>query len=177
MDVLAKRPPKRFHWLIWTIPSFVLVLIVVLVGFRFLHRQHIRKVDERIGIEIEDALAQKLYSLPEDDDITQRYGKFIELTDVGWNRQGGVTLIVRLDWSATAHFEKAQVRIQLGIDKGETLAIQRLEMSPSERPRREHPALAGELVLIDGELWFVSTESNHKCTIDGWATHPDFLYQ
>ena len=177
LDILAKRPPKLPHWLIWTIPSLVLGLIVVLAGARFLHRQHIRKVDERIVIEVEDALTSKLRSLPEDDEITQRYGKFIELTNVSWNRPSYAwQLIVRLDWSATAHFEKAQARITLGIDRGETLAIERLEMCPSEEWRREHPELAGELVLIDGELWIVNEQSKMRCTVDGWARHPDFLY-
>jgi len=98
---------------------------------------------------------------------------------VNWNRPSYAwQLVVRLDWSATAHFEKAQARITLGIDQGETLAIQRLEMHASEELRREHPEIAGELVLIDGGLWCVGEKYNSKgrCTIDGWATHPDFLY-
>ena len=162
-DIPAKRPPKLPHWLIWTIPSLVLGLIVVLTGARFLHRQHIRRVDERIVIEVEDALISKLRSLSEDDEITQRYGKFIELTNVSWDRpRYAWQLIVRLDWSATAHFEKAQARITLGIDRGETLAIERLEMRPSEEWRREHPELAGEFVLIDGELWVVNEQSKTK---------------
>lgn len=176
-DIPAKRPPKLPHWLIWTIPSLVLGLIVVLTGARFLHRQHIRGVDERIVSEVEYALISRLRGLSEDDDITQRYGRFIRLDNVNWDRpRYAWQLIVRLDWSATAHFEKAQARITLGIDRGETLAIERLEMHPSEEWRREHPELDGELVLIDGELWMMNEQGKVRCSIDGWARHPDFLY-
>ena len=150
---------------------------ILRVRARFLQRQHIREIDQRIVIEVEHALTSKLRGLAEDDDITHRYGRFIKLADVSWDRPNYAwQLIVRLDWSATAHFEKAQAQIKLGIVRGETLAIQRLEMHPSEEWRREHPALAGELVLIDGELWCVNEQTKRKCTIDGWARHPDFLY-
>ena len=126
-------------------------------------------------------VTSKLRGLAEDDDITHRYGRFIKLTDVSWNRPSYMwQLVVRLDWSATAHFDKAQARITLGIDQGETLAIQRLEMHPSEELlRRERPEIAGELVLIDGELWCVDEKhtSKGRCTIEGRARHPDFLYE
>lgn len=45
-------------------------------------------------------------------------------------------------------------------------------MSPSEKWRRENPEIAGELVLIDGEFW---QSGGAHCTIEGWATHPEFL--
>ena len=59
---------------------------ILRVRARFLHRQHIREVDERIINQVEHALTSKLRSLPEDDDITQRCGRFIKLADVSWNR-------------------------------------------------------------------------------------------
>ena len=177
MDIVVKRPLTVPRWLIWTIVSLVFGSIVVLIVM-FLQRQHIREIDQRIVIEVEHALTSKLRGLAEDDDITHRYGRFIKLADVSWDRPNYAwQLIVRLDWSATAHFEKAQAQIKLGIVRGETLAIQRLEMHPSEEWRREHPALAGELVLIDGELWLVNEHSKSRCTVDGWARHPDFLYK
>ena len=66
-----------------------------------------RKVDERIVVEVEQALTQKLASLTEDDEIVQRYGKFIELTGMSWNRPNyGWQLVVRLDCSAFANSKK-----------------------------------------------------------------------
>jgi len=153
MVIPEKGPTKRPHWLIWAIPILVLVLIIVLAGNMFLQHQHMMEVDERIINEVENALILKLRSLPEDDDITQKYGKFIKLSNVHWDRPGyAFQLIIRLDWSATAHFEKAQVHITLGIDKGETVEIERLRMGSAVQ--------AGNTIF----------------TLDGWAKHPDFLH-
>ncbi len=59
---------------------------ILRVRARFLQRQHIREIDQRIVIEVEHALTSKLRSLPEDDDITHRYGRFIKLANVNWDR-------------------------------------------------------------------------------------------
>jgi hypothetical protein len=106
----------------------VMVLGVLLVGFcgyclvsKAQRRKHIREVDERIAQEVEQFLIQKLRDLPDDSEITQRYGKFQRLSEVRYNRPNYFgMLIVRLDFTAVAHFEKAQARVGLGIISSST---------------------------------------------------------
>lgn len=132
----------------------VLVLFLVSVGawqaYEFHHRRWLHKLDMRIGQEIEQALDARLRSLGPSDEITNRLGPFARLTDVRIDRPDYMwMLIVRLDLTATAHFEKGQAQIMLGIDKGATKGITRLQYFEGVRPR-------------------------HR--IEGWATHPDFYY-
>jgi hypothetical protein len=130
----------------------VLVLFLVSVGawqaYEFHHRWWLRKLDMRIGQEIEQVLDAKLRSLGPDDEITARYGKFVELTDLRIERPSYMgMLIVRLDLTAAAHFEKGQINVELGIDRGGSRGITRLKYCDSRPPR-----------------------------IEGWANHPDFDY-
>jgi len=179
MDNFAKRPSKLTRRLLWTTSSLALGLAVVLAGAKFFYSQYITEVDKRIVVEVTNALAVELQRLPEDDDIVQNYGKFIELTDARWNRRSDWEQVMKwIEWSATAHFEKAKARIELTIYKGKALTIRKLEMKPSGKWRRDHPELAGELVLIDGELWHVNDQEikvKGRCRIHGSATHPDLL--
>ena len=168
-----KAPCIQLRRLTLTCAMLVVGSIVCAIGWAWYRddsqqRQRLREADEKIVTEVEDLLTSRLRSLGEQDAITQRYGKFIKLTNVHWDRPSYTwQLVVRLDWSATAHFEKAQASIYLGIDRGETFAIQRLEMFPTEEFRGERTP-----VLIEDELWI----DHSRCMIDGWATHPAFLY-
>lgn len=130
----------------------VLVLFLMLVGawqaYEFHHRWWLHKLDMRIGQEIEQALDAKLRSLSPTDEITNRYGRFVRLTDVRIERPSYMwMLVVRLDLTVTAHFEKGQINVALGIDKGASIGITRLKYCDSAPPR-----------------------------IEGWANHPDFYY-
>ena len=94
----------------------VMALGVLLVGYCLVSKaqrqKHIREVDGRITQEVEQLLIQRLRDLPDDSEITQRYGKFQRLTEVRYNRPNYFwMLIVRLDFMAVAHFEKAQARV------------------------------------------------------------------
>ena len=155
-------------------------------------KSKIRNVDERIVQEVEQLLIQKLRDLPDDSAITQRYGKFQRLSEVRWNRPNYAwMLIVRLDFSAMAHFEKAQARLGLNISKAtpetpdeppeipdwspsETSV--KLKMTPSPEWMHENPKNVGEFKIIDGVMWMIKN-GQLQCTIDGWAYHPDFLYE
>lgn len=75
----------------------------------------------------------------------------------------------QLDLEATAHLENAKAQIFLSIGESSSLSTS-LDMSPSEKWRRKHPESAGELVLIDGELW---QNGEAYCRIDGWASSYD----
>jgi len=130
----------------------VLVLFLVSVGAwqanEFHHRRWLHKLDMRIGQEIEQALDAKLRNLGPNDEITNRYGTFVRLTDVRIERPSYMwMLIVRLELTAIAHFEKGQINVALGIDKGASIGITRLTYCDSKPPR-----------------------------IEGWANHPDFYY-
>lgn len=158
---------RNFWWLGGTM---ILISIVAWLGTRFLHESKLRKLDEHIVAEVEASLTSDLHALTGESEISQRYGKFKELTNASWGNRPPFMLQSqrRLGWNATAHFENAKAQIFLSITKGSSLAT-RLEMSPSGR--------AGELVVIDGELWQVNGNGRAHCMIDGWATHPEFLYE
>lgn len=198
---------QHARWTIWMGAGLALCVMCLSV-WSIVQRQHVRErrqriheLDERVAQDVEQALIAKLRGLTDADDITQRYGKFEKLTHVHWRRPNYFwQLVVRLDFSATAHFQKAQARVYLGIDKGgatppvdnlgreheadpsgahsQVVTISRLEMSPSEQWRRENSASAGELKVINNELWRVDKYSGRgPCVIKGWANHPDFVYE
>jgi len=133
-------------------------------------------LDQKIGHDIEQALIARFRKLPVTDDIAQRYGEFRELKDVRTTRANYPGMLVeRLDFAATARFEKAQVRVTLGITAGKSVTIERLDMAPSESLRRANPRIAGEFKVVDGELWNVFPGGMGRCTINGWANHPDYV--
>ncbi len=173
LNPTRKRPRTLNFW--WLGGTLILISIVAWLGARFIPQSKLRKLDERIVAEVEASLTTDLHALTVESEISQRYGKFKELTNVRWCDSPPFLLQThrRLLWNATAHFENAKAQISLSIGKGSSLATS-LEMSPSEKWRREHPESAGELVLIDGELW---QNGGAHCMIDGWATHPEFLYE
>lgn len=130
----------------------VLVLFLASIGawqaYEFHHRRWLHKLDTRIGQDVERALDARLRNLNVDNEIAIRYGDFVKLTDVRIERPGYAwMLIVRLDLTAIAHFEKGDIRVALGIDKGEFIGITRLKYCDSKPP-----------------------------CIEGWAKHPEFYY-
>lgn len=171
LNPTRKRPRILNFW--WLGGTFIFISIVAWLGARLFYQSNLRKIDERIVAEVEASLTTDLHALTVESEISQRYGKFKELTNVRWWDRPPIMLQTerRRDLEATAHFENAKAQIFLSIGEGSSLATS-LEMSPSEKWRREHPESAGELVLIDGELW---QNGGAHCRIDGWATHPEFL--
>ena len=142
------------------------------------HAQQMLALDQKIGDDIEQALIARFRNLLVTDEIAQRYGKFRELKDVRTTRAnypGMLTDSKPLDFAANARFEKAQVRVTLRITAGKSASIDRLDMVPSESWRRANPSMAGEFKVVDGELWLVQPSCTGRCTINGWANHPDYV--
>ena len=156
VEHIQVRPTSgKRSYLFWT--SIALIVgcgVTVAVAARFESRRRYLN-DQRIVSEVERTLTSTLRSLDQTHPISQRFGAFIKLTDVHWNRPGYAwQLVERLDLSATAHFEKAQASISLGIDRGEALVIMPLEMTP----------------------WIEASTGKTRWTISGWAKHPEFVY-
>ena len=164
--------------------------------------QIVYELDKCIVQDVEQALTAKLLNMTEADEITKIYGKFIRLTDVHWSRPNYFgQLVVRLDFSATAHFQKAQVPVNLGIteplppmpkpnsegntsrqqqanpsdDLSQDIAITSLQMVPSEQSIQELISNGRELKIIDNRFWLVHKDrSRGVIIIEGWANHQDF---
>lgn len=106
---------RNFLWLGGT-----LISIVAWLGARFLHQSKLRKLDERIVAEVEASLTTDLHALTVESEISQRYGRFKELTNVRWWDRPPFMLQSerRLDLEATARFENANAQIRLSIVRG-----------------------------------------------------------
>jgi hypothetical protein len=135
--------------------------------------------DLRIGREVEALLSRELSSLPAGHEIMQRYGPFASLGRVSVHRpRYPWMLIERLDFTAVAQFERARARIYLGVTRGPTTRISRLEMNPSAQSVRENPGRTGPLSseIVDGEIWIRGgADLGVRSSIDGWAQHPAFV--
>ncbi len=140
------------------------------------HFRHVHKTDEMIVAQIRELLTVHFENLPESDEIFVRYGRFQEFVDWKWRRpQYAWQLVERIDVTTIAKFEKADVRVGLGVSRGGAAKIVRLKMTPDQSwESRDDTALEIE----NGEFWLIREGGyRSRSTIDGWAKHPDFIYE
>ena len=148
----------------------------------------VRKSDERVIAEVGPLILERLKNLPADSDITARYGKFVELSGVSWNRLQSSFFVMpeRLTWKGTARFEKASAGVRVDIARGTTVSLS-LEMVPSEEWRLATSEECRRLANVhfeevrDRYVHFRVTRTNGsssvKSHIRGSAAHPEFLYR
>lgn len=139
----------------------------------------LRATDRRIKVEVVKLLGSHLASLPEEHAIVGTFGRFQKLSDVRMTRPSYPwMLVVRLDLTATAHFENARVPLSASIDGvrgGREPTIVRLKSHPESAVVEGHPEWSGTFELVDGELWHVTSSGRSRVTIDAWVNHPDFV--
>ena len=131
-------------------------------------KEALQRIDAGVKKDIAETLAAHLAAVDEELEVYAHYGPFVELTDVRISRPSyGWMLVARLDFSAMAEFERARARVSLGVTGGE-LGIERLDAPIPGTKAIERDR--------DGELWSVGDSSRTRLSFDGWAHHPDFVW-
>jgi hypothetical protein len=128
-------------------------------------RAKTNKLYAEIQQDICEALTKKMESLPDDDPIIRRYGRFRHLRakynisspsySYTWQLAESMGCGVLLE------FEKGKAGLSLGITHGPVVDITQLDMSPSGHWASEHPEKDGWVTVP---------------MIEGWATHPSAPY-
>jgi hypothetical protein len=147
-------------------------------------RAKTNKLYAEIQQDICAALTKKMESLPDDDPIIRRYGRFrhLRVKQVVSNPSYTWKLVERLRCGVVLEFEKGNAGLLLVITHGPLADITRLDMTPSEQWLNEHPE------SFDGfELKTINGIENNMCMklkgggltvamLDGLATHPSGPY-
>jgi hypothetical protein len=148
-----------------------LLVVVFLLAAWCRDRWQRERDDKRMATEIEQLVFSSLRNPAEYEEIAQRYGKFIELTDSRWNRGlpfGGEEYF---HWSATAQFENAKAGTLVEIIEGESITLERLNLQPSTKWVRDHPG--GSFQMREDYIWYVHDRSAGQSYINGRALHPN----
>ena len=183
---MSKSPPlRRGRW-----PLVVSALLIACVAVGGLTARHVQRKREQqtatnklyaeVKQDILQVLKEKMESLPDDDAIIKRYGRFQRLRVKGDVSRANYAwrLVERLCFGVVLEFENANAELGLGITCGPEPAITRLTMTPTDEWIAEHPTSFDGFVLTD-----INGLENNLCMrlkgggmtvgmFDGWATHP-----
>jgi hypothetical protein len=91
--------------------------------------------DRQIEGDLQQALEAHFRNLGPNDGITRMFGAFRQVTDGHIVRSPPLFQVQerRGSFTAIAHFEKAQSRVNLGLDRGAAVRIVILKMEPDEK--------------------------------------------
>ncbi len=149
----------RRRWPIAVVVVLVVSVSAIIWGMQRAEQRRVQRAAaaQRFATVRKDILAiltHKLESLPDDDSIVQRYGKFQRLREPSdvTHPSYAWQLVERYCFSVVLEFENANAGLQLGITYGPAVEITRLTMTPTDEWIQKNPQSFGgfELQTVNG---------------------------